>query len=336
MDNRAMDLRAPKFGDNPVARTVTKVTQEHLPFYVKMFLRAPQEKAQPKVLLTVILSFLFIVSSAVPASADSPISDIGFTSGGLDVSTLSTGASAWDVVESGYSLNDLDPVTGSMSGDEFGQGLSADYATQADLMANDMLAYDTAALADQARREAAARKAAEDAKKAKTQSAGGNYDTSSCPTSAPAGTLRAGAERDGILKICQDSVAQARSPEAARAIIYALNHLGSPYSNAKRNEEGYYDCSSYTTRSYQAAGVNIAPPGQNAPTTATMRGARWAVPISYSQLKPGDLIQPFSGHVAMWLADGWMVHTNRPGDVSHIKKAYTSAYWAAYVDPSKA
>ncbi|MFD0540692.1 hypothetical protein ACFQY7_49715 [Actinomadura luteofluorescens] len=80
---------------------------------------------------------------------------------------------------------------------------------------------------------------------------------------------------------------------------------------------------------------NLYPQGTNAPVTTTFVGARWTHKITLSQAKPGDLVEPHSGHVAMQLADGYKVHTNQTGDVSKVERAYSSAYWVGWIDPSK-
>ena len=160
-----------------------------------------------------------------------------------------------------------------------------------------------------------------------------------CPREAPRNTLRDGASRIGIHKLCVDSVAQARTPEAAKAIKWALTHLGWPYSQARRNEDGYADCSSFVSRAYRDSGAipNLYPRGSNAPVTGTFRQVPWMHKIPYSQVKPGDLVEPHPGHVAMQLADGYKVHTNQTGDVSKVDRAYgaNSVYWAGWVDASK-
>ena len=70
--------------------------------------------------------------------------------------------------------------------------------------------------------------------------------------------------------------------------------------------------------------------------TGTFAGARWTHEISLSQAKPGDLVGPHSGHVAMQLADGYKVHTNQTGDVSKVERAYTgNVYWVGLIDASK-
>ncbi|GAA2252120.1 hypothetical protein GCM10010402_04080 [Actinomadura luteofluorescens] len=161
-----------------------------------------------------------------------------------------------------------------------------------------------------------------------------------CPENAPDNTLREGAKEIGIRKLCVDSVAQARTPQAAMAIKWALTHLGWPYApldSGKRNDPGWADCSSFVSRAYRDSGAikNLYPQGTNAPVTTTFVGARWTHKITLSQAKPGDLVEPHSGHVAMQLADGYKVHTNQTGDVSKVERAYSSAYWVGWIDPSK-
>jgi cell wall-associated NlpC family hydrolase len=154
-----------------------------------------------------------------------------------------------------------------------------------------------------------------------------------CPTSAPSGTLRAGSAGIGIAKLCADSVADARTPYAARAIKFALRNLGAPYSQPQRMASFRYDCSSFVMRAYDSAGLNVV--NGWAPNTTAIRAADWAVKIPHSSRRPGDLEFPYPGHVAMTLADGYKVHTNRTGDVSHVTDDYTSAYWTVRIDPSR-
>ncbi|MBB6400166.1 hypothetical protein BKA00_007080 [Actinomadura coerulea] len=148
-----------------------------------------------------------------------------------------------------------------------------------------------------------------------------------------------------IHKLCVDSVAKARTPQAAMAIKWALNHLNWPYApltSGKRNDPGWADCSSFVSRAYRDSGAipNLYPKGSNAPVTGTFRVVRWMHRINYSQAKPGDLVEPSTGHVAMQLADGYKVHTNRTGDVSKVERAYTTGEigsdgWVGWVDASK-
>lgn len=205
--------------------------------------------------------------------------------------------------------------------------LSELYVVPADLDTASRLAADTLRAAREARDAAARARAV-----AQGQTTVG---PDGCPVDAPPGTLRQGAERPGIHAICVASVADARTPEAARAVKFALAHVGAPYDNShRRNDPGRFDCSSFVSRAYRdGAGLPTHPEGTNAPTTATLRAARWTTPVSLAEVRAGDLVFPHPGHVGMVLADGWMVHTNRTGDVAHVRRLYTEVYTALAVLP---
>ncbi len=154
-----------------------------------------------------------------------------------------------------------------------------------------------------------------------------------CPVDAPAGTLRGGSQAVGIAELCQRSVAQAATPQAALAIKYALGQLGAPYAcrGLGRLEPFRFDCSSFVARAYaDGAGVPLTREGW-APSTRNM--VPWdgiALDRHYALLAPdkiaaGDLVLYDTGgatyrHVVMALADGFMVHTNACGDVLHIDR----------------
>jgi hypothetical protein len=162
-----------------------------------------------------------------------------------------------------------------------------------------------------------------------------------CPNTAPPNTLYNGATN--IYKICSDSIARAPTPQAARAIIAALGHLGIPYSlTSLRNGPNYYDCSSFVTNMYELAGVNIAPPGQNAPTTITIASASWGIHISNASAQHGDLLEYYNldndhqiDHVVMKLADGFIVQESGSGILSNVSAEFGTPYLVVRVDPSK-
>jgi hypothetical protein len=155
-----------------------------------------------------------------------------------------------------------------------------------------------------------------------------------CPTDAPDRTLRDGSAVIGLAKLCADSAAAAPTPQAALAIKWALASLGLPYSQELRNFAGWADCSSFVTRAYTAAGVPIAMPMVNAPTTDTIRTSAWAVMEPSTALLPGDLVEPEPGHVVMMLAHGFMVHTSNTGDVAHVSVAYAQPWLSLRIDPA--
>ena len=174
------------------------------------------------------------------------------------------------------------------------------------------------------------------------ESGGGSTQVSvgpdGCPTSSPSNTIRGGSI--DLATLCARSVAQARTPEGAVAIKWALRQLGVPYSQPRRNNEGYFDCSSLVTRAYQAAGVPIAPKGKNAPTTHSMLPrdgwgrAPWSIPTSTA--RPGDLVFPHEGHVTLALADGRILHSPATGDVVHIRGPYSNPLAVRRVDVAAA
>lgn len=97
----------------------------------------------------------------------------------------------------------------------------------------------------------------------------------------------------------------------------AMTKIGCRYSQDKRYQEGYYDCSSLVQRLYKEAGITL-------PATAATLGEycyKNAMIINKKQLKPGDLIfysyeenGEFRNisHVAIYVGDGKMVHAANP------------------------
>ncbi len=93
----------------------------------------------------------------------------------------------------------------------------------------------------------------------------------------------------------------------------AMTKIGCRYSQERRYEEGYYDCSSLVQRLYKEAGIDL-------PATAATQGQycyQNAMIINKKDLKPGDLIfysykenGEFRNisHVAIYVGDGKMVH----------------------------
>lgn len=107
------------------------------------------------------------------------------------------------------------------------------------------------------------------------------------------------------------------------AVDLALTKLGTPYSQDLRNQEGYFDCSSFTYWVYKQLGISLQYDGAN---TAAAQGRYIAenhLAITYDNLAPGDLIFYSFGinhrylnidHVAIYAGDGYVV------DASFSKK----------------
>ena len=97
----------------------------------------------------------------------------------------------------------------------------------------------------------------------------------------------------------------------------AMSKVGCWYSQDKRYQEGYYDCSSLVQRLYKEVGIDL-------PATAAEQGKycfKNAMIINKKDLHPGDLIfysyeenGEFRNisHVAIYVGDGRMVHAAAP------------------------
>ncbi len=96
-----------------------------------------------------------------------------------------------------------------------------------------------------------------------------------------------------------------------------MTKLGCHYSQARRFDEGYYDCSSFALRLYREFGLEL-------PGTAAEQGrycAEHGMIISQKDLRPGDLIfysyekngrYKNISHVAIYAGDGKMIHAANP------------------------
>lgn len=297
-----------------------------------------------KAFLAVVLAALVFLAPTTPTAADPTVTS-GFpptpTGVGGATGTVSPN-DAWHVVWSGADLTGIDALSGAVLPATADNAASLDHIVFADLASSDALAFDPSELAEQARRESEARRRSEEEQRraeARSLASAGQTEVGpdGCPTAAPANTLREGAATIGVAELCARSVAQAPTPEAAGAIKVMLAQLGTPYSQPLRMTEGHSDCSSYISRAYEAAGAPMVSRGGGgwAPTTWVMLDAPWTTRIPYSEARPGDLLFPSDGHVALLLSDGYMVHTNRTGDVSHVKRAYGSPWATLRVDPSR-
>lgn len=100
------------------------------------------------------------------------------------------------------------------------------------------------------------------------------------------------------------------------AVDLALTKLGTPYSQSLRDQEGYFDCSSFTYWVYSNLGINLSYGGSN---TAAAQGRYITennLAISQDDLAPGDLIfYSFEinnrymniSHVAIYCGNGYVV-----------------------------
>lgn len=108
-----------------------------------------------------------------------------------------------------------------------------------------------------------------------------------------------------------------------RAVDLALTKLGTPYSQERRNQEGYFDCSSFTYWVYSQLGVYLQHGGSNTAAAQARYITENNLAVSYDSLAPGDLIfYSFEvnnrylniSHVAIYAGNGYVV------DASFSKK----------------
>lgn len=100
------------------------------------------------------------------------------------------------------------------------------------------------------------------------------------------------------------------------------------YSQAHRNDEFYYDCSSFVYRLYKEYfGIEV---GNTTYDSKYTQGSNYTTNLSTSNLQPGDILWS-SGHVALYIGNGQIVHAineSRGIDVtdmsfSSFERAYT-------------
>lgn len=108
-----------------------------------------------------------------------------------------------------------------------------------------------------------------------------------------------------------------------QAVRLALTKLDTPYSQEHRNQEGYFDCSSFTYWVYGQLGISLQHGGSNTAAAQARYITENNLAVPYDSLAPGDLIfYSLEGnnrylnisHVAIYAGDGYVV------DASSSKK----------------
>lgn len=96
-------------------------------------------------------------------------------------------------------------------------------------------------------------------------------------------------------------------------VALAKTKLGAPYVYGASGPYSF-DCSGFTSYVYRQFGVSL-------PRTSSSQGTVGKA-VSYSEAKPGDLIA-YSGHVAIYVGNGKMIHSPRPGQSVRIDSVYS-------------
>ncbi len=163
--------------------------------------------------------------------------------------------------------------------------------------------------------DAAAQKAA-DAASARAAASANSKDNSSSDTSTS--TASRDNTSDGSTTTSPTPTPPPSSTgKGAVALAFAKRQLGKPYSFGSAGP-GSFDCSGLTSAAWRAAGVSI-------PRTSRAQSTGAGRSVAKSDLQPGDLVFFYSpvSHVAMYVGDGMIIHSPRPGkSVQYIKMSY--------------
>lgn len=114
-------------------------------------------------------------------------------------------------------------------------------------------------------------------------------------------------------------LAPAVRPEAGVAVSAALSQLGVPYVFGGASPSRGFDCSGLMYWAWAQAGIWIPRPADYQRDDA--------IPISFEQLEPGDLVfygEPVS-HVSMYIGNELIVDAPQTGDVVQIKTMWYSS-----------
>ena len=111
-------------------------------------------------------------------------------------------------------------------------------------------------------------------------------------------------------------VESAQSSSGSSVISYASQFLGNPYVWGGTSLTNGVDCSGFVMQVYAHYGISL--PHSSSALRSVGRG------ICYSEAQPGDIIC-YSGHVALYIGGGQIIHASNPSDGIKISPAtYTN------------
>ena len=159
------------------------------------------------------------------------------------------------------------------------------------------------AAAEAAKKQAAAAAA----NKSNTSSGSSSSGSSSSSSSSSSGSSSSGSS--------SGSSGASYSGRGSSVVAYATQFVGNPYVWGGESLTNGADCSGFIKSVYAHFGVSLPH------SSGAMRSC--GVGVSYSEAKPGDIIC-YSGHVAIYMGGGAIVHASNKKD--GIKISYNAAY----------
>ncbi len=124
-----------------------------------------------------------------------------------------------------------------------------------------------------------------------------------------------------ILETAEAAVEENELPETAAAVItgediveFALQYVGNRYVYGGTSLTKGTDCSGFVMRVYEAFGYNLPR------SSYSQRSV--GVKVSAEDIQPGDIVC-YSGHVAIYIGDGKIVHASNARDGIKISNDYT-------------
>ncbi len=125
----------------------------------------------------------------------------------------------------------------------------------------------------------------------------------------------------------QDVAARGEYSAGNRVVQVAKQYLGTPYVYGGSSPSGF-DCSGFTSYVYRQLGYNLNRVAHDQLANG--------VPVSKSELKPGDLVMfkragnTYVHHVGIYVGDGMMIHSPQTGDVVKFTSITTGYYNDCY------
>ncbi len=119
-------------------------------------------------------------------------------------------------------------------------------------------------------------------------------------------------DNDSKSKDDSDQKTKTKSGSGQAVVDYALQFVGNPYVYGGTSLTKGTDCSGFTMSVYKKFGVSL-------PHSSSAQRS-YGKKVSYSNAKPGDLIC-YSGHVAIYIGKGKIVHASTPSTGIKVSKA---------------